>query len=75
MQEQATARGNQVSFETVPRLGQSIRRKGFDFTDGRELLPAGVGLTPAMLNLAASANHPTLTVTRRPRIAVLATGD
>jgi len=39
------------------------------------LLPAGVGLTPAMLNLAASANYPSLEVARRPKLAVLATGD
>ena len=75
MQEQATARGNQVNFEKVPRVGQSIRRKGFDFIAGRELLPAGVPLTPAMLNLAAGANAPELTVAKRPKLAILATGD
>ncbi len=75
MQEEATAKGNQISFERTPPVGQSVRRQGFDFLRGAELLPAGVGLTPAMLNLAASANRPELTVTRRPRIAVLATGD
>lgn len=75
MQEQATARGNQVSFEKVPRAGQSIRRKGFDFTEGKELLPAGVPLNPAMLNLAASANYAELTVAKRPKLAILATGD
>jgi molybdopterin molybdotransferase len=75
MQEQATPNGNQVSFNTVPRLGQSIRRKGFDFVADKELIPAGVPLTPAMLNLAASANYPELTVARRPKLAILATGD
>jgi len=75
MQEEATAKGNQISFEKTPSVGQSVRKQGFDFRRGAELLPRGVALTPAMLNLAASANHPTLTVTRRPRIAVLATGD
>lgn len=75
MQEEATADGNHISFAKAPRPGQSVRRQGFDFQRGAELLPAGVGLTPAMLNLAASANRPELTVRRRPRIAVLATGD
>lgn len=75
MQEQATARGNQVSFDITPRLGQSIRKKGFDFVEGKELIPAGVPLTPAMLNLAASANYPELTVAKRPKMAILATGD
>lgn len=75
MQEEATATGNQISFQQVPRVGQSIRKQGNDFQRGRELLPAGVTLTPAMLSLAASANQPTLTVTKRPKIAILATGD
>lgn len=75
MQEEATAKGNQISFEKLPKPGQSVRKQGFDFLRGAQLLPSGVALTPAMLNLAASANHPNLTVTRRPKIAVLATGD
>lgn len=75
IQENATARGNQVSFEAMPRPGQNIRKKGFDFTSGRELLPGGVALTPTMLNLAAAANYGELSVTRRPRLAILATGD
>lgn len=75
MQEQATANGNLISFEKTPPAGQNIRRRGHDFLQGQELLPAGVTLSPAMLNLAASANYPALTVTKRPRIAILATGD
>ncbi len=75
MQEQAHADGNKVTFERTANVGQSVRRKGNDFVDGQELLQPGVGLTPAMLNLAASANFAELDVARRPRLAVLATGD
>ena len=56
MQERATARGNQITFDAGAKPGQSVRRKGFDFTEGKELLQPGLSLTPAMLNLAASAN-------------------
>jgi molybdopterin molybdotransferase len=75
MQEEATAEGNQVSFQKSPTPGQSVRKQGFDFARGVELLPVGVALTPQMLALAASANLPHVTVTKRPRIAILATGD
>ena len=75
MQEEATATGNQISFAKTPVVGHSVRKQGNDFQRGQELLPAGVTLTPAMLNLAASANRPELVVTRRPKIAILATGD
>lgn len=75
MQEEASANGNQISFAATPRRGHSVRPQGFDFKRGQDLLPAGVALTPQMLALAASANHAQLTVTRRPVIAILATGD
>ena len=75
MQEEATAKGNRITFSTLPKPGQNIRRQGHDYARGDALIAAGTALTPAMLALAASANNPTLTVFRRPRIAVLATGD
>jgi molybdopterin molybdotransferase len=75
MQEQADADGNLVAFDVVPERGQNVRRQGNDFVRGQELIPGGTALTPAMLVLAAAANRPALTVTRRPRIAILATGD
>lgn len=75
MQEDATAQGNQISFAKAVKPGTSVRKQGFDFRRGAELLPPGTALTPQMLSLAAGANQPTLTVTRRPRLAILATGD
>ncbi|MGN6488809.1 MAG: molybdopterin molybdotransferase MoeA [Devosia sp.] len=75
IQEEATANGNQISFAKAVKPGTSVRRMGFDFRRGAELLPAGTTLTPQILSLAAGANQPSLTVTRRPRIAILATGD
>lgn len=61
---------------TVPvAAGRHIRRRGLDFFEGQEILPAGRVLDPAALALAASANHPALPVVKRPRIAIIATGD
>lgn len=55
--------------------GRHVRRRGLDFVEGDELLEAGRVLDPAALSLAASANHPALDVVKRPRIAIIATGD
>jgi len=60
--------------ETVVK-GRHIRRAGADFTAGDMLLSAGAVLTPAALALAASADHAQLPVIRRPRVAILMTGD
>ena len=48
---------------------------GFDFRDGETLLDAGRRLGPRELSLAAAMGHGTLPVRRRPRVAILATGD
>ncbi len=55
--------------------GRWIRRAGQDFAAGEMLLRAGRRLTSRDIGLAAAMNVPWLAVRRRPRIAVLATGD
>jgi len=60
--------------ETVA-AGRHIRKAGLDFAEGETLLERHRALDAAALSLAASANHPTLPVLRRPLVAVIATGD
>jgi molybdopterin molybdotransferase len=57
------------------RIGQHVRSGGLDFTIGDLGLAPGRCLTARDIGLAAAMNWPWLTVTRRPRIAVLSTGD
>ena len=51
--------------------GRNVRRKGLDFESGNVLLDKGRLLDAAALSLAASANHPTVAVVRRPLVAGL----
>lgn len=55
--------------------GQFVRPAGLDFGTGDILLKAGRRLDSAALGLAAAAGHPTLSVRRKPLVAILATGD
>ena len=55
--------------------GASVRRAGDDLHAGTVVLEPGAALTPAGIALAAGSGNGRLTVTRRPRVAVLATGD
>jgi len=55
--------------------GDSIRRRGEDVRAGTTVLDAGTTMTPAAIALAAGSGAATVSVHRRPRIAVLATGD
>ena len=75
MQEEARVDGDFVAFTSQPRLGHSVRPLGNDFAAGQTLVNAGVRLAPMQLSVAAAANTADLLVAKRPRIALLATGD
>jgi molybdopterin molybdotransferase len=55
--------------------GQNVRAQGSDFASGQTLLSPGKRLDAPALALAASGGHTALAVRRRPRVAVIATGD
>jgi molybdopterin molybdotransferase len=55
--------------------GAHVRRRGTDLIEGAAILVAGTAMSPAAVALAAGAGSATLHVRRRPRIAVLATGN
>ena len=75
IQEDTEALDGRVRVLEVPRAGQHIRRRGIDFSEGDAPLKAGRRLTARDLGLIAGMNVTTLTVTRKPVIAILATGD
>jgi len=75
IQEDTTRDGDTVIVNEAAATGRHIRRAGLDFREGDILLRAGDRLTDRHLSLAAGMNHAQLPVHRRPRIAVLATGD
>lgn len=55
--------------------GRHIRPAGQDFDKGAELLAAGTRLTPRALVAAAGADLAVVSAVRRPRVAILGTGD
>lgn len=75
LQEDAAAEGAWVAATEAPRRGRWIRARGMDFSKDQMLLDLGRRLSARDVGLAAAANHPWLTVHRRPRVAILATGD
>lgn len=74
LQEDCAQDGDRVTVrDGTP--GRWIRPGGHDFSQGQIGLRAGRILTPRDVALAAAMNHPFLTVRRRPRVAILPTGD
>ena len=55
--------------------GHAIRRAGDDARPGDLLLPAGTRLGPAQIGVLAAAGHGAIVARRRPRVAVISTGN
>lgn len=64
-----------VLFTQPVALGQNIRRRGEDIAQGQAVLRAGLRLGAAALGVAASVGSAELAVFKRPRVAVLTTGN
>jgi molybdopterin molybdotransferase len=75
IQENTERDGDRITVKQPSAAGRHIRRSGLDFKQGQVLLPRGRRLTDRDVMLAAAMSHPALPVHRRPRVAVLATGD
>src|SRR5918996_125722 len=75
LQENATAAGDQIHIEGAVEPGAFVRPAGLDFRRGERALPAGRRLSARAIGFAAALNHAWLPVRRRPRVALLATGD
>lgn len=75
IQEDTARDGDVVIVNEAIAAGKNVRNAGIDFREGDVLLPRGTLLNDRALALAAGMNHPRLPVHRRPRIAILATGD
>src|SRR6516225_992737 len=75
IQEHTTRSGDDVTVTRAAAAGRNIRVQGLDFRAGEVLLKHGHRLAARDLALAAAMNHPTLPVHRRPKLALLATGD
>ncbi len=75
IQENTTRDGNTVVVQKPAAKGRNVRNAGIDFSEGQVLLHEGRRVTDRDLMLAAAMNYPKLTVHRRPKVAVLGTGD
>lgn len=75
IQEEAVRDGGAVRFEAGETPKANIRAAGGDFRSGDTLLAEGVVIDPWRLSLVASAGLARVPVARRPRVAILATGD
>jgi molybdopterin molybdotransferase len=64
-----------VTIRRAGSPGENVRRAGSDVRAGAPILEAGAAIRPAALAVLAATGWEAVPVRRRPRVAVLATGD
>jgi len=75
IQEDTTRDGNTVTVTESAAAGRYIRRAGIDFRNGDAGLSSGKKITPRDIGILAAMDIPWISVRRRPRVALLSTGD
>ena len=75
IQEDTKAQGSKITVLEAPRPGRHIRKAGLDFSAGDAPFRAGHTLTTRDVALLAAMNLPWLSVHRKPRVAILSTGN
>jgi molybdopterin molybdotransferase len=75
IQEDTMVEADTITITEAASPGRHIRPAGVDFRERDVLLKAGRRLSDRDLSLAASMNCPDLPVRRKPKLALLATGD
>lgn len=74
-QEDVEERDGEIWFRVDVAAGENLRASGDDLRAGTTVLAAGTVLGPSELGAAIGAGADALTVARRPRVAILSTGD
>lgn len=75
MQERTRREGNRVFILASPKSQEFVRHRASFYQAGTPLLPPGIMLQAPELAVLAAAQCTELTVYRRPRVAILSTGD
>ena len=73
--EEAEEREGQLEVAALVRSGAHVRSRGEDVRAGETVMVAGTVVGPAEVSLLASCSRLAPAVVRRPRVAILSTGD
>lgn len=75
IQEDVETSPTRIVIKEAPRMGENVRPRGLDFRERDVLLKRGQRMTARDVALLAAADFAEIVVTRKPRVALVATGD
>jgi molybdopterin molybdotransferase len=74
-EEHTAAEKDRIAFFIDAEPGRNILPKGTDVTAGKVVARQGTVLTPGLVGMLAAAGHQQVTVVRRPKVAIISTGN
>lgn len=74
-EETAPGQNGWVNLFKEMGIGSNVRYAGEDVRAGQQVLPAGTRIRPQEIGMLAALGKAEVSVIRRPRVAILATGD
>ncbi|MFM2311050.1 MAG: hypothetical protein RLZZ04_326 [Cyanobacteriota bacterium] len=75
IQENTQREGNCITIQQAPEFQEFVRHQGAFYQAGTSLLEPGIRIGAAEIAVLATAQCSQLAVFRRPRVAILSTGD
>ena len=75
IQEDVRRTDDVITISEAPKGRENIRARGLDFREGEVLIRSGKRLTARDIAVIAATDLPSVRVTRKPRVALFATGD
>lgn len=75
MQEDTDRDGGQITLRSLPEQGANVRGRASELAAGAGLFDAGTVLGPSEIGLLAAQGYAEIEVFKRPRVAILPTGN
>lgn len=66
---------SKVVIDRLPEINQYVRRAGRDMRKGEIVMNSGTVVTPPAVGILATAGYESVSVSPRPRVAIIVTGD
>lgn len=75
MQENVVRDGDSIRYTAFTRAGMNVRKRGSDIAAGARCIAAGTIIEAGEIGMLASQGYTSVSVFRKPRVAIVCTGD
>ncbi len=75
MKEYVSEENGKAAFHEPIRMGENVRKRGAEFSNGAIVFSAGTLITPPVMGMLSVLGYPKVQVYRKPKVALVITGN